>query len=112
MIDVTTASYDEFIKRNGLIVFHLHADWCAPCKRLLPVLEEIESLYKAVTFVKVDVDAEKDLPQILGITAIPAMIFMKDQKVLERRLGKQTRAEIVDAIEQYREKAVQGESSA
>lgn len=72
----------SLIKKNQLIV-DFYADWCGPCKMLLPVLDEIDF----VDIVKVNVDEFPEVAKRFGIMSIPTLIFFKDGLEQEREIG-------------------------
>ena len=58
-------------------VIDFYADWCAPCKSLTPVIEELAEEYEGkVDFYKIDTENEKELAQIFGIQSIPTLLFV------------------------------------
>lgn len=53
-----------------------YADWCAPCRITAPILEELAKEYAGkITIYKVDIQREKELAQVFGITGIPAFLY-------------------------------------
>lgn len=65
-------------KYNGSkpCIVDFYADWCGPCKMLLPSLKELSEEYKdKIIIYKVNVDNERQLSEIFGITSIPALLF-------------------------------------
>lgn len=66
----------EIIKSNHFTVIDLYADWCSPCKILLPILEKISDDFTELSFFKYNV--ESDSPIVLtnmGIKNIPTVLF-------------------------------------
>lgn len=62
---------------NKPAIIDLYASWCPPCKKLSPVLEEIQKSYgDTLQVYKVDVDKEPELAQLFNATSIPLMIFI------------------------------------
>lgn len=58
-------------------IIDLYATWCPPCKKLSPILEQIQKDYdKKIQIYKVDVDKEPELAQLFNATSIPMMIFI------------------------------------
>ncbi|MBN2617475.1 MAG: thioredoxin [Spirochaetales bacterium] len=54
-----------------------YADWCAPCKRLAPVLEELAEEYKGKVYIyKVNTEDEQELSAMFGIQSIPTLLFV------------------------------------
>ena len=69
------------------------ADWCKPCKQLTPVLEAaLEG--RAVTLVKVDVDAEKQLARDWDVSGIPAVKAFRNGQVVAEFVGAKSRVAI------------------
>lgn len=64
------------------VIIDLYANWCGPCKRLAPILANIQSEYgNKIQIYKVDVDVETQLAQIFNASSIPLMVFIpKDGK--------------------------------
>lgn len=63
-------------------IIDLYATWCPPCKKLSPILEEIQKQYgNKIQIYKVDVDKEPELAQLFKASSIPLMVFIpKDGK--------------------------------
>ena len=60
-------------------IVDFYASWCGPCKKLSPIMEKMSKKYEdKVYFYKIDVDKSSDLANVLGITAIPTLIFFSD----------------------------------
>ena len=58
-------------------IIDFYADWCAPCRQLSPVIEELAGKYSGKIIVyKVDTEKERDLAQKLGVTALPTLLFI------------------------------------
>ncbi len=77
--DVTDATFeDEVLNSDRPVVVDFWAAWCAPCKLLAPELERLAEKYDgAVRVVKVDVDANPGLSQVLNIMSLPTVAFFR-----------------------------------
>ena len=73
--------YDTIKDKTCIVAFY--ADWCGPCKMLLPVLDEIDF----TDIIKVNVDEFPDIAKRFGIMSIPTLIFFKDGLEQEREIG-------------------------
>ena len=95
---VTTESFDTEViaasaERPVLVDFW--APWCAPCRMLAPVLEELAREYgEALRIVKVDTDEEPELVQRFGIRGIPALKLFSKGAVVAELVGAQPAAVI------------------
>lgn len=84
--------FNELIKEKILVDFY--ADWCGPCKRLAPLLEEL----KGIDVLKVNVDKFDELSRSYGIMSIPTLILFENGKEIKKIIGFQTEAEIKEFI--------------
>lgn len=84
--DITDATY-EAETDTGVTLTDFWATWCGPCRMQSPVVEEVSSNLTDVQFNKMDVDANPDTAQKLGIRAIPTLIIKKNGEVVERLTG-------------------------
>jgi thioredoxin 1 len=68
---------------DKLCVIDIYADWCAPCRALAPVLEELEREYPQVKFCKINVDKSRNLAEIFNVSSIPLVAIVKDNTYLD-----------------------------
>ena len=85
----TPASFDDALKKAGakLVVVDFAAEWCGPCKRLAPQLEELAKNTPKALFYKVDVDENGDTAEKYEVTGMPTIIFFKNGKKVATVVG-------------------------
>ena len=88
---------DEITKTNNKVVFDFYADWCQPCKMMEPILENVEKTTD-IKVVKVDVEKERELAQLFGVSSIPTMVFYKDGEKVAEKIGVQDPGMIVNLL--------------
>lgn len=98
-VKVTDANFDEFINEHDTVLVDLWADWCAPCKRLSPILDELAGEVDAAIG-KLNVDENREVPTKYTVTAIPTMLIFKNGEQVERLQGLMPKEKIKAAIEQ------------
>ena len=88
-VSVSNLSELKKLTQDKKAVLKFSAVWCGPCRTSTPVFEEFSTdvAYKDILFIKVDVDAGKDIARSFRINGIPAFVFVKDNKVVNKVVG-------------------------
>ena len=80
-------------------VIDFYADWCAPCKIVAPVLEELAEEHKGkVNFYKVDTENQQELAAAFGIRSIPSILFCPKEGQPQMAVGALPKTSLVQAI--------------
>jgi thioredoxin 1 len=100
-LEFTDANFQtEVLESNQLSVVDFWAEWCGPCRAIGPVIEELSKEYAgSVKVGKVNVDHNPQISMNFGITSIPAILFIKDGKVVDKLVGAQPKSNFVKKIE-------------
>jgi thioredoxin 1 len=102
-IEITDANFEELvIKSDKPVMIDFWATWCAPCRTIAPIVEEMAGEYKDKALIgKVDIDANMDIAVKYGIRNIPTVLFVKGGEVVDKQVGaasKQVFANKLNAI--------------
>ncbi len=99
--EYTDANFKEkVLDSEKLTMIDFWAEWCGPCRAIGPVVEELSKEYDGkVNIGKVNVDQNPQLSINYGITSIPAILFVKDGKVVDKLVGSQPKGNFVKKIE-------------
>lgn len=97
---VTDSTFDETIgSASEPVVVDFWAEWCGPCKKLSPVIEEIaEEMGEQITVAKVDVDSQRTLGAMYQVLSIPTVMIFKDGEKVEEFQGVRPKDDIVEMI--------------
>lgn len=105
IVEVTLANarqvlIEESMKR--LVVVDFWADWCAPCKALMPVLEKLAAEYDGqFLLAKVNADKEPDIAGQFGIRSLPTVILMRDGQPVDAFQGAQPETQVRRVLEKH-----------
>ena len=86
-VEVSDATFDQFVKEHPKVVVDCWAAWCAPCRMLSPVIETLAEEKTDISFAKLDVDHNRSIPMRYGIMSIPTLLYFKDGVLVDKTLG-------------------------
>ena len=91
----------ETILQNGQpAMIDFSAVWCGPCQILAPVMEKLAEQYDGKAVVaKVDVDEQRELAIQYRVMSVPTVIFLKDGKEVDRKIGVREPAEYTERLD-------------
>lgn len=88
--------------QSKLILIDFWADWCEPCKQLMPLLEKIASQYSGqLTLAKINCDEQQQIAAQFGIKNLPTVVLFKDGQPIDGFAGVRPESEIVELIENH-----------
>lgn len=99
----TDSNMSEVLAADGLLVIDFWAEWCGPCKKVLPIVEELASEYSgSVDIRKCDVEENPEACEKFGIMTIPTLLFIKGGEVVERHVGTAKKDQLKELIEKHK----------
>ena len=92
----------EVINCNKITIVDFYADWCGPCRKLSPIMEEIEQeLSDKVKFTKINTDENIEAAKEYQVSGLPTLLMFKDGQVVERMVGLMPKNSIITNIERH-----------
>jgi thioredoxin 1 len=94
-------TFEAEVKSNkGLVLVDFWATWCAPCRAIAPILEELAQKFEGkATIGKLNVDEEPNTARAMGIRALPTLLLFKNGQVVEQIVGAVGKDKISSALE-------------
>jgi thioredoxin 1 len=97
---ITDESFDEVIKSNGLILIDFWAEWCGPCKRVSPILDEISDEH-GILVGKLNIDENPLKPVEYSVTSIPTMVLFEDGVVIKTIIGAKPKHKMLEELSEW-----------
>jgi thioredoxin 1 len=86
---ITDATFEAEVLRSPILtIIDFWADWCIPCKRVAPILDQIAAEYAGkIKITKLDVDANPRTPGMYNVTGIPTLLVFKGGVLVDTIVG-------------------------
>ena len=79
--------HSEVMNSDKPVLLDFWAPWCGPCRRVVPIVEEIAKERDDIKVGKVNVDEQPELASRFGIMSIPTLVLMKDGKIVNQSMA-------------------------
>lgn len=97
---VTDSTLDEVIKSNSLVLVDFWAEWCGPCKKVSPILDEISTEFN-LPLAKLNVDDNPVKSNEYSVSSIPTMILFENGIPIKTIIGAKPKHLLVKELEEW-----------
>jgi thioredoxin 1 len=97
-MNLTTETFTKALESNNILIVDFWADWCGPCLKVAPILDEISSEYNA-TIVKVHVDENPELSFKYEVSSIPTIMVFEKGIPVKKLVGAYPKHKLVKELE-------------
>lgn len=95
---INSDEFDKIIAGDKPVLVDFYADWCGPCRMVLPIVDEIAAEREDLLVGKINVNDNPELAREFGVISIPTLIVMKDGKIVNRSSGAKNKEKILEMI--------------
>ncbi len=101
--EITISNFDsEVLNSDKLTIVDFFADWCGPCRKLGPIMEEVENdLSDRAKFAKINTDNNIEAAKKYQVSGLPTLLVFKNGEVVERMVGLMPKSSIITNIEKH-----------
>ncbi len=102
-VNLTEDNFEsEVLKSDQPVLVDFWADWCAPCHRIAPVIEELAHEFDGTaTIAKLNVDEEPELARRYGVRSIPSLLFFRSGQAVDRLAGVQPKRVLSEKLAEH-----------
>ena len=102
VMEINTDNFEnEVLAHNGVMVVDFFANWCGPCRKLAPLLEEVEGEMANVKFAKINTDENIEMAKKYQVSGLPTLMVFKNGEAVERLVRLMPKQSIITNIEKH-----------
>ena len=90
---------NEIMDSEKTVLLDFWAPWCAPCRMVVPIIEEIAGERPDIKVGKINVDEQPELASKFGIMSIPTLVVMKNGKIVQQVSGVRPKTAILEMLQ-------------
>ena len=99
MIKITNENFEEeILKSDKTVLIDFYADWCAPCKMLSPIIEQVAEENNDIKVVKINVDELQEIAIKYEVMSIPTLVVIKNGQEVNRSVGFVSKSQILELV--------------
>jgi len=95
---LTLENLERVIKSNSLVLIDFYAEWCGPCKKMTPILNNIANQNKNLKLLKIDAEKSDNIASVFKVEEIPTYVIIKNGRQVWRGVGEMNEAELKDVL--------------
>lgn len=90
--------HEEVLNSEKSVLLDFFADWCGPCQRVLPVIDEIARENPDIKVGKINVDEQPELASKFRVYTIPALFVFKNGQITQQAIGVQSKQKLLAMV--------------
>jgi len=99
VLNVNKTNFDLILNSDKPVLLDFYAEWCGPCRMVLPLVDQIADENPQYLVCKINVDEEPELAQKFGVMTIPTLVVIKNGEVVNQSSGARPKNQILSMLE-------------
>lgn len=99
LINVNKNNINEVLNSDKKILLDFYADWCSPCRLLLPIVKSVAEENPQYVIGKINIDENPELAAEYGVSSIPTLIVLENGREVKRSLGAKPKPQVLNLLE-------------
>ena len=97
-MNMNQEQFEQLIRGEKPVLVDFWAPWCAPCRMVVPIIEEIAEERSDIKVGKINVDEQPELAGKFGIMTIPTLVVMKNGEIVQQASGARSKNAILEML--------------
>lgn len=97
--EINKENFEATKNSKGRVLIDFYADWCNPCRMMLPLVDQIARENPEYVVAKVNIDKEPELAERFNVATIPTFIVFEDGEIINRASGVKPKPHLVEMLE-------------
>lgn len=98
-INVNKNNFNEILQSEKKVLLDFYADWCGPCRMVLPLVEQIAEENPQYVIGKINIDNEPELAREFDVFSVPTLVVLEKGKVISQSSGARPKNQILELLE-------------
>lgn len=98
-INVNKNNFNVIVQSEKKVLLDFYADWCGPCRMVLPLVEQIADENPQYIIGKINIDDEPELAQEFDVFSVPTLVVLEKGKVISQSSGARPKNQILALLE-------------
>lgn len=98
-INVNKNNFNEILQSEKKVLLDFYADWCGPCRMVLPLVEQIAEENPQYVIGKINIDNEPELAQEFDVFSVPTLVVLEKGKIISQSSGARPKNQILELLE-------------
>ena len=97
-IRLNNDNFDRVRENEGVSLLDFYADWCGPCRMVVPIVEEIALERSDIKVGKINVDEQQELAAHFNVMSIPMLVVIENGRIISRSVGAKPKSAILGML--------------